>query len=433
MTTITRYPTRSLAIWPKLKELRRQLNQEAWAVQDAGGVVAASQTCCHALLAGLGPFARRLYGPYFSKAMRTPDILVEYHQVADGRGYPRGEMCSSMHHHVGELLLGLTTINPWNGAPSPVDLVFEMEFCSSVAKTAQLAGEVLGVPHFVLDVPQGGGESAVQYVATRMQDAVDFLVRVTGKEYQDEWLIEAVENWWERGALIARICRANQAVPATVDHHLVQQLVVPSIVAGHRREVVEFYEELLAEVEERVRDGISVRGVETARLSHEGEPMYYAEDFVADLVGRYGAVIVGGFVGFTQGLWEITPDGRWTPVPSFRDLGVTLRNRDDALHFLARGYALNAPIFHCVRLDEKSGEYLNRARDWRCDGSIIHLDIGCRYQAAGMLEAKLVLEQAGIPAVTYQASCGDSRDFSPQQVGDALESFMERLGLRPIG
>lgn len=433
MRTITRYPTRSFATWPKLKELRRQLNQEAWAVHDAGGVVAASQTCCHALLAGLGPFARRLYGPYFSKAMRNPEILVEYHQVADGRGYPRGEMCSSMHHHVGELLLGLTTTNPWNGAPSPVDLVFEMEFCSSVAKTAQLAGELLGVPHFVLDIPQGGGESAVRYAATRMHDAIDFLVRATGKEYHDEWLIEAVEHWWERGALIARICHANQAVPATVDHHLVQQLVVPSIVAGHRREVVEFYEEVLAEVEERVRDGISVRGVETARLSHEGEPMYYAEDFVADLVGRYGAVIVGGFVGFTQGLWDITRDARWTPVPRFRDLGVTLRNRDDALQFLARAYAVHGPIFHCVRLEEKSGEYLNRARDWRCDGTIIHLDIGCRYQAAGMLEAKLVLEQAGIPAVTYQASCGDSRDFSPQQVADPLESFMERLGLRPIG
>jgi len=42
-------------------------------------VVVASQTCCHPLLAGLGPFARRLYGPYFSQAMRNTDLLVEYH------------------------------------------------------------------------------------------------------------------------------------------------------------------------------------------------------------------------------------------------------------------------------------------------------------------------------------------------------------------
>jgi benzoyl-CoA reductase subunit B len=308
----------------------------------------------------------------------------------------------------------------------------EIEFCHSVAKTAQLAGEILGVPHFVLDIPQEGGEAAVKYTAARLHDAIDFLVRATGREYRDEWLVEAVKNWWEQGILVSRICCANQAVPAPLDFRMLQELRVPSVVAGHLPEVVDYFEEVLAEVEDRVRDGISASGVETARLAHEGEPMFYAENFIPDLARRYGAVIVGGFTAFSRGVWDISAEGRWTLAPRFKELGVELRSREDALEFLARCYVDHRPLYHCVRLEEKMGEYLHRAQDWNCQGSILHLDVGCRNQAAGMLEAMHVLEAGGIATVTYESSNGDPRYFSPQQLTDKLESFLERLGLTPL-
>ncbi len=432
MAVVTRYPTRPLDCWGKMKELRRALNRSAWEAREMGGVVVATQNPPYPVLAGLGLWARRLYGPYFAKAMKDPELLVHYHETAEARGFPRGEMCSSMHHYLGELLLGLTTTDPRTGDPSPVDVVVEVEFCHSVAKTAQLASEVLGVPHFILDIPQEGGEAAVRYVAARLHDAVDFLSRSTGKEYRDDLLIEAVKNWWEHGAIIARMSIANQAVPAPLDFRMIQELRVPSIVAGHLPEVVAYFEEVLAEIEDRVRDGISANGVETARLSHEGEPMFFAEDFVPGLCRRYGAVIVGGFTAFSRGVWDISPEGRWTPAPRFKDMGVELNTREDALNFLARCYVDHRPLYHCVRVGEKMGEYLHRAQDWKCQGSILHLDIGCRNQAAGMLEALQVLEEGGIATVTDEASNGDPRYFSPQQLTDRLESFLERLGLRPV-
>lgn len=160
--------------------------------------------------------------------------------------------------------------------------------------------------------------------------------------------------------------------------------------------------------------------------------MYYAEHFLADLVKRYGAVIVAGYIPFGRGLWDISEDGRWTPVPLWRDLGVSLRDRASALEFLARLYLVHKPLYHCQRLHEKTGEYLHRAQDWRCDGTILLLDIGCRSQAIGVLEARRALEEAGIPTVTYTASNGDAANFSPEQVASSIESFLERLGLRPI-
>ncbi|MDP6560271.1 MAG: 2-hydroxyacyl-CoA dehydratase family protein, partial [Candidatus Binatia bacterium] len=391
------------------------------------GVAIATQQLPFALAAGLGPFGRRLYGPYFSKAMAQPEIVTSYHEIADTAGYPAQVMCSSMHHYLGEMLLGLTTKHPKTGKECPVDFVLDTQFCHSASKTAQLAGEFLGVPHFVLDVPQEGGEVAVEYTAAQMGEAIDWMIKITGKEYHDEWLIEAAQNWWESNVIWSQICYANQAIPAPLDYHLIHDLMIPFMLGGHEREVVEFGETLLGEVEDRVREGISSQGLETCRLAHEGEPMWYASSFVTDLLHKFGAVLVGGFTAFSGGLWTIDENDRWTPAPRLRELNVNIRNRDDVLNFLARAYIYYAPIYRCQRA--KIGEYLNRARDWKCDGVVIHQDIGCRSQLAGVLEAEAMLKKEGIPVVTYEASNGDPRDFTPEQVEERLEAFLERIGL----
>jgi benzoyl-CoA reductase/2-hydroxyglutaryl-CoA dehydratase subunit BcrC/BadD/HgdB len=48
---------------------------------------------------------------------------------------------------------------------------------------------------------------------------------------------------------------------------------------------------------------------------------------------------------------------------------------------------------------------------------------------AGVLEAEAMLKKEGIPVVTYEASNGDPRDFTPEQVEERLEAFLERIGL----
>ncbi|MDP6100012.1 MAG: 2-hydroxyacyl-CoA dehydratase family protein [Dehalococcoidia bacterium] len=429
MAIVTSYPTRPLECWKKMKELRRELFKASWGAKEMGGLAVATQNVAHPLVAGLGVFGRRLYGPYFSKAMREPDTLLSYHQAADARGFPRGEMCSSMHHYLGEMALGLTTVDPVSGSTSPVDFVLEAQFCHSVGKMAQIASEALGVPHKVLDIPQQDGAAAVDYVAAQMADAVDWMVKVTGREYHDEWLAAAVENWWEHAALWAQISLVNQAVPAPVDVRMMGALEILSIVGGHDRRVVDFFQIVLDEMNARVADGIAANGMETCRLTHEGEPMYYDEGFIHKLAHRYGAVFVAGFVTFCQGLWNIDEGGRWTAGPRFGDLGLSLRSREDALRLLARCYVEHSPIYRCQRLEEKPGEYVYRAQDWHCDGAVLHMDIGCHSQGAGVLEARQALERAGIPTVTYEASNGDPRDFSHSQVTDQLESFLERLGL----
>lgn len=429
MAVATRYPTRPLECWAKLRELRRKYAKHTWEAQEHGGLVVAAQLPAIPLVAGLSDFARRIYGPYFNKAMREPEVLRQFHEAADARGFPRGDMCSSMHHQIGQMLLGLTQIDPISGASRPVDFVFETNFCHSAAKTAQIAGEVLGVPYFVLDVPHMGGEAVQRYVAGQLADAIGWMEEVTGRTFDDGRFLEAMVNWWRRGVAYARVGECLKAIPAPIDYWQVRALRVPAQVGGHTAEVAEFYEMTLAEVQERVREGISAFGMETCRLSHDGEELFYAEKFMGDTVLRYGAAFVVGDVGFNTGLWQIDEDGSWRPAPSLEAMGVSLRTREDGIGLLARAFVDYGPIFHCLRLDQRPTQVVKRVRDWHAQGAILHLDIGCRGMAPGILEAKMALEREGIPTVTYEASNSDPRDFTPTQVTDRLESFLERLGL----
>ncbi len=429
MAVATSYPTQPVECWGKLRELRRKYAKQAWEVREQGGLVVAAQLPAMPLVAGLGEFARRIYGAYFSKAMREPEVLRQFHEAADAGGYSRGDMCSSMHHQIGQVLLGLTQLDPFSGVSRPVDFVFETNFCHSAAKTAQIAGEVMGVPYFVVDVPHIEGEAAQRYVAGQLMDSIGWLEEVSGRTFDDGRFVEAMAHWWQRGVMYARVGECLKAIPAPIDYWQVRALRVPAQVGGHTAEVAEFYEMTLAEVEDRIRGGVSAFGVETCRLSHEGEEMFYAEKFMGETVQRYGAVFVVGDTGFNTGLWHISDDGSWKSAPTLKEMGLTLRSREDAIDLLARGFVDYGPIFHCQRLGEKPQEVVKRSQEWHSQGAVIHMDIGCRGMSAGMLEARMALEQEGVPTVIYESSNSDPRDFTPSQVADRLESFLERLGL----
>ncbi len=429
--TVASFPTQPLEAFAKMKELRRAAYRRNWETKEEGRMVVLSQAANRTILAGIGPSNRRLYGPYFAKAMKDNDLLIKYHEAAEAAGFPSGgEMCSSMHHYLGEMLLGLAETDPFTGEHSPVDLIFETRFCPAPAKTAQFASELLGVPSFVLDVQHKSGEAALVYTINCMHEAVEFLEKTTGREYNDEWLIEATRLSWETSALMSRIVYANQAVPAPLTYDQVLQLSVATSHAGSTLETIEFYEEALAEVEERVKLGISAIGVETARLCSEGEPLFYDFNFLQDTLSTYGAVIVTGLI--SGGLSFVNPEGRRGPPPRFADLGITLNNRDDAFDLLAREYQDYQPVRKQLCMDEKDALVLERVIDWKCDGVMLHMDMGCRNQLMSILETKKVVTDFGVPVLTYNASNGDCRSFDRREVTDAIETFMETLGLRTL-
>lgn len=172
-----------------------------------------------------------------------------------------------MHHYLGQVLSGMAPTSPSSGAPGTVDLVFQVNICYSPVKTGQLTSEVLGVPYFVLDIPQEATlTTAINYVVGQMEDLIHWLTRVTGREYADEKLIQGVRTEWEVASLWARICELTKAIPAPLDFYLLRQLAIPSQYMRSNLETVAFNRMLLHEVKQRVEEKVSVTGYETCRL-----------------------------------------------------------------------------------------------------------------------------------------------------------------------
>jgi benzoyl-CoA reductase/2-hydroxyglutaryl-CoA dehydratase subunit BcrC/BadD/HgdB len=150
--------------------------------------------------------------------------------------------------------------------------------------------------------------------------------------------------------------------------------------------------------------------------------------------GQFGGVYVGGDLIHIYAAWNTLDltNGDWVAAPSTpEEAGHTLRTREDALRMLADLYIRRRP--HMCRVEAKAEEYVKLAQGWKADAFVIHIDRGCKNLQAGVLEAKLSLEEAGIPTLLYEGSGYDPRDLSESQVLDRFDAFMESLGLARIG
>jgi benzoyl-CoA reductase subunit B len=93
---------------------------------------------------------------------------------------------------------------------------------------------------------------------------------------------------------------------------------------------------------------------------------------------------------------------------------------------------LYRPMMWTEYVPAKVREHIMLARDWNVDGVLYHLDLGCKFIAAGHQEAKLAVQNMGIRTMAFEASSSDPRDLSEGQVVDQMDAFLQNMGLRPI-
>jgi benzoyl-CoA reductase subunit B len=287
---------------------------------------------------------------------------------------------------------------------------------------------------FITDRSDAGHvESARRYFRDQAQDAIEQMEKATGIRYDDERLIEAVHNQWEACRYWGLVCLLQKAVPAPLDMRMLESFGAMLFSVGpFRRDGVEAMKVLYQETQERVEQGIAALGIERCRLLYDGQPVYYRVSLLR-YPSRYGAVVIGGrFTFIMHGSYSIAEDGTWGPAPTLEELGVTMRTREDALRVLADHCMLYRPMMWTEYVPAKVREHIMLAQQWNVDGVLYHLDLGCKFIAAGHQEAKLAVQNLGIPTMVFEASSSDPRDLSEGQVLDQMDAFLQNLGLTPI-
>ncbi len=435
-TTGHLYPTEKLKCWNEAKQIREDYYMDFKNAHETGGIRwAGGAWSFDAVPYGLGDDVFPLTGePYGASVAFKKDFALRCQEATEKAGYAR-DLCSYMRNYWGSILLDEYAF----GGPFPKpDFMWQDHICCSHAKWYQVAGELEGgdVPAYFVDVAVGPmtgiTDSRVKYIKGQLHDGIDWLERTSGREYDDGKLIDAVYNECRSTSTWSAICNLNKAVPAPLDEKSMYSLYVLGTLMKSNRKVVDFYDKLLVEVQDRVDRGIAAVPNERCRLMSDTQPPW-AFLKVFRYLERFGAVSIGSLYTHSLiGAWEVKPDDTWGPRTTPQELGIELTTRDEALDWLVRWNLAKPEWQHFYDPQLKSDMMVRMAREWKLDGVMLHYNRGCEGLSLGIAENRLAIQAAGFPVMVFEGNMGDEREFDEARTMARIDTFMETLGMEML-
>lgn len=435
MTEIKRYPTEQLRCWNRAKEIRTNYYKNYAAAKDKGGIRwAGGAWSFDAVPAGLGDDVYSLTSePYSASVAWNKDFALRCQEATEKAGYAR-DLCSYMRNYWGSVILDEYAFG--GRFPKP-DFIWQDHICCSHAKWYQVVSDLEGgISHYCVDVSVGPFEqlsdSRLDYVVGQLHDGIEWMEKVTGRRYDDEKLITAVNNECRATSAWAEICTLNKAVPAPLDEKSMYSLYVLGTLMKHSQEVADYYEELRDEVKDRVERGIAAVEYERCRVITDTQPPW-AFLKVFRYLEKFGCISVGSLYTFALiGMWEEKEDGSWGPRTTPEQKGIVIKDRDQALRILAE-WNLSKPEWqHFYSPKLKTDMMARIAKEWSLDGVLLHYNRGCEGLSLGIAENRLGLVNAGLPVMTFEGNMGDDREFDEARTMARIDAFMETLGLSQI-
>lgn len=427
------YPTEPLKCWQKAKEIRENYYKDYARCKEWGGIRwAGGAWSFDAIPAGLGDDVYPLTSePYGASVAWNKEFALQCQEAVEKAGYAR-DLCSYMRNYWGSILLNKYVFG--GEFPKP-DFIWQDHICCSHAKWYQVVSELEdGIPQFCIDVSVGPyqslNENRLKYVVEQMQDGIEWMEKVTKRKYDDEKLIQAVENECRSTSLWAEVCCYNKTVPAPLDEKTMYSLYVLGTLNKSSKIVADFYLELRDEVKDRVKRGIAAVSDERCRVMSDTQPPW-AFLKIFRYLEKFGCVSIGSLYTFGLiGMWEVKSDGSWGPRTTPQERGINIKTRDEALKTLAE-WNLSKPEwqhFYSPRL--KSDMMIRIAKEWKLNGVMLHYNRGCEGLSLGIAENRLAIQQAGFPVMTFEGNMGDEREFDEARTIARIDAFMETLGMR---
>ena len=432
MNAPNRYPSETLKLWGKAKQLREQYYANYAKAKENGGLRwSGSAWALDALPAGLGDDVYSLTGePYAAAVAHDKRFAKECMDAAESVGFAR-DLCSYMRIYWGGMHLDKYL---YGGKFPKPDFIFQTQICCSHSKWYQHVAIKEQVPQFYVDVGVGPykdmNATRLDYVTNQLHDGIEFLEKSTGRKFDDEKFIKAVRNDMRSTSRWADICALNKAKPAPLDEKTMYSLYVLATLSKSSQWCADFYDELYDEVKDRVARGIAAVPNEKCRMTSDTQPPW-AFLKIFRYLETYGAVSIGSLYTFAlEGIWEDKPDGSWGGRSLPWENGVEMNTRDQALRLYA-DWNLSKPQWqHFFDPRLKTAMMLRIVKEWQVDGVMLHLNRGCEGLSLGIMENRGGIAKAGVPIMTFEGNMGDEREFDEVRVQARVDAFMEQLGLR---
>jgi benzoyl-CoA reductase subunit B len=300
------------------------------------------------------------------------------------------------------------------------------------------------IPRFQGEAPvytgpsdQERSEVMTEHRVGELLDEIEWLEKVSGREFDDDVLRENVIHNLRIKQLAGEVCSLNQNIPAPLDQKTFYSFyTLGDLTRGDLKATEDLWREMRDEVKWRVENQIA--GVATERyrwLEDEPPPWHFLKYY--RYMELYGAVCIGS--PYTHGIggpYEWREDGTYGPVTSPLERDFPLNTREEIIRANVAAFTLVGRDGREIAAADEPGRnrtLLNMAKAFHVDGAIRPLwraGVGCDY---GSREIGLALREAGVNVMHYEGSQpGDRTDFDENRMLDQLDTWMESQGLRKL-
>ena len=331
---------------------------------------------------------------------------VDLCEKAEEMGYSR-DLCSYARADIG---CAPIDGGPIGGLPKPDMLVCGNNICGTVLKWYEVQARHYGVPLFIFDTPfchTGYSGEVHRYVLRQVDEYITFLETVSGQKMDEDRLSEVGRLSMEGSRLWQEVLDTTVNRPAPMSSidaffHLALIVTLRGTPA-----VVDYYTELLAEMKDRVDQGISAVPEEKHRLLWDNLPIWYRTKWMADKFAEYGACLVADT--YTSA-WCTT--FKYIDPEKFRDSMAEVYTR----------------IYLNIGIDEMARMVMDMVDKYRVDGLVLHSNRSCKPYSFGQMDIqRLVGREKNIPTLMIEADMVDERSFSESQIATRIDAFMEMI------
>jgi benzoyl-CoA reductase/2-hydroxyglutaryl-CoA dehydratase subunit BcrC/BadD/HgdB len=302
--------------------------------------------------------------------------------------------------------------------PRPDLLVACSNICGTVVKWYEVLAERLNVPLVVIDTPflhdgdSGGMAPALTaYVRGQIEELVETLERLTGRELREQRLLEVAERSLGAVRLWKQILGrcASRPSPMTCFDAFIH--MAPIVTLRGTESGLRYYRLLDRELERRQQRGEGALAGERFRLLWDNLPIWPAMRFLGETFAGHGACLVADT--YTSA-WA---EARLVPERS--------------LDTLAEAYT---SVYLNLGLGDRIARIRGLAERFQADGLVIHSNRSCKPYSFGQYDlARALSEDGRLPCLVLEADMVDPRALSEGAVRSRIEAFVEMLAERQLG
>ena len=297
---------------------------------------------------------------------------------------------------------------PIGGLPEPDMLICCNNICGTVMKWYEIQARHFNVPLFILDTPichTGYLPEIARYVRTQLDEYISFLEKITGRAFNREKLAQVGKLSLEGQKLWQKVLNTTTHKPSPLSAFDAFFFLALIVTLRGTQTAVDFYQELLTEMEQRIKEGISIVPGEKYRLLWDNLPVWYQLKWLAGKFSDHGACLVAD-----------TYTSAWCGTIQYID-------ENNFLDSMAEAYTR---IYLNIGVDQMADKVLEMIKFYDVDGFVMHSNRSCKPYSFGQMDIqRIVQEKAGIPVLMIEADMTDPRSFSQSQVETRIDAFME--------